>query len=1362
VPLPERLLLSRGLRDMRAARLLAFAFTVGCAAVAAADTIPMPEAAGPGCWRWEYPTGQTIPENAKVVPGTCPTPDGRCYLVPSSACLEVHGVASPLFTEHPGSIPPPPTIPFPPPGPPAATRPPMRQRPIPPNGKAEDPLPAPGEGGECADGQGWDFETFLDNWIFGLRGYASLQGWRGEGHPGSPFVGLDNVDATLLPAPVYGNAIPIERIRPPGFQFTTAMEVGGDYWRHSQDINQHGDFWIGSLDRRYSWKHHPGDTWGDEARGTLTSPPCRLAARYLAFRLGGAAHGSQRVEVQVRGAQPRQYFGVLMLGGLGDGAFQGQKGYATQFASPSAPQDFPPPVDQDGWTTVRSAMPDSGLDSDWMQVFAFDLAPFAGKFVRIRVVDDRRQECTWGSVRFPVCLQRPEHLQADDFRFLDEPPAGTVWYRHTNDRCGGVAEAGEGCSPIGRVPSSPPLWGVTDVHAHPMANVGFGGHVIWGDAADELDHVYDCSQPLPAIPGPGGRPGINPTANKMTCFLSGTIAGLATGILEAGCSLLPAPPVVGIGYRAICKVVVAAASAALHNVPIAAGATLHGAAKISSGAFKYGAIFSGIHEALGDAELGFETGLIPQTDSMRKATGNEAGGWWKKDEAWHDPTGLNRIHNAYQHEMVRRAYQGGLRLAVWDVVNSRAFALVADGEVFSDWTALLKETEAARRIVATRLSDIAAIVLTPDEAEAVIRSNRMAIILGSEVDELGRPRPQGLPWPRSPHSGPDSMQKQVDDLWELGIRKITPVHAVNNPIGGTALFSTAYDANNYFLSGTPVDGPLTLVDLPAIPVSLDGSFGPLFDGLPLGLFNLIHYPAQASAPPWNPEDWFDFDTSLNPDDPLIGGTADVTYRIGGDGFKGTNLKGPDLKWLPPSAVLDKQVPLVRLVKMASLAASGPTCDLHNSTWPDFVDSFGPTVDKHYQDVAGHRNALGLFRAEGEEDGEGFLRAAMKKGMLIDTDHFSQKLRVDFYRLAESYAQEAGWPAGRCRKEPGVGMVCGDYPSVGVHSKVRGLEIEPSWMEHVKSRYGINDEASRTPSEVRHVAEQGGAFGLFPTGSAIIPPSTGGCTRNSDCASYKGGGASVCSHVGRCQDVSLSLVPRDYDLPAEVANDCDSSSKTFAVKYLWLLRATRGRGLTPATDLNGIMSTLNPRYGESSFWRPACGGNGRDGSAQGAPPAGWHSIMKYAQRYEVSGVWYDDYESRSPTPAAPGGTPRYKQVVARGAQDSREDRAPRYAQDDIVYFNDFGPDPAGMRGHTYQEGNRPGAQLYPMKRWRKIPGRAGWDFNLDGLQHIGLFPDLLQDMRNVGVQWEQMGPLFHSARDYIGTWRKGVTIGNAHP
>ena len=86
-------------------------------------------------------------------------------------------------------------------------------------------------------------------------------------------------------------------------------------------------------------------------------------------------------------------------------------------------------------------------------------------------------------------------------------------------------------------------------------------------------------------------------------------------------------------------------------------------------------------------------------------------------------------------------------------------------------------------------------------------------------------------------------------------------------------------------------------------------------------------------------------------------------------------------------------------------------------------------------------------------------------------------------------------------------------------------------------------------------------------------------------------------------------------------------------------------------------------------------------------------------------------------------------------------------DEKVYFNDHGPE-LPIHHWDDQEGNRVGQQLWPMQRWNRY--FAGWDFNLDSLQHIGLLSDLIQDMRNVGVQWEQLGPLFRAVRKLLST------------
>lgn len=55
--------------------------------------------------------------------------------------------------------------------------------------------------------------------------------------------------------------------------------------------------------------------------------------------------------------------------------------------------------------------------------------------------------------------------------------------------------------------------------------------------------------------------------------------------------------------------------------------------------------------------------------------------------------------------------------------------------------------------------------------------------------------------------------------------------------------------------------------------------------------------------------------------------------------------------------------------------------------------------------------------------------------------------------------------------------------------------------------------------------------------------------------------------------------------------------------------------------------------------------------------------------------------------------------------------------------------------------------------RCIAGSYAFDFNVDGLAHYGLIPDLMQDLHNVGVGPTTLGALFNSAEQYIRAWER---------
>ncbi|HWI57295.1 MAG TPA: peptidase M19, partial [Bacillota bacterium] len=47
----------------------------------------------------------------------------------------------------------------------------------------------------------------------------------------------------------------------------------------------------------------------------------------------------------------------------------------------------------------------------------------------------------------------------------------------------------------------------------------------------------------------------------------------------------------------------------------------------------------------------------------------------------------------------------------------------------------------------------------------------------------------------------------------------------------------------------------------------------------------------------------------------------------------------------------------------------------------------------------------------------------------------------------------------------------------------------------------------------------------------------------------------------------------------------------------------------------------------------------------------------------------------------------------------------------------------------------------------------WDINLDGMAHYGLLPDFLQDLKNCGLDRDDLKPLFNSAEAYIRLWER---------
>ena len=100
------------------------------------------------------------------------------------------------------------------------------------------------------------------------------------------------------------------------------------------------------------------------------------------------------------------------------------------------------------------------------------------------------------------------------------------------------------------------------------------------------------------------------------------------------------------------------------------------------------------------------------------------------------------------------------------------------------------------------------IAYSSEEARQIIGENKLAVILGVEVDSLGN-------WHKvedlDDACGGDLevarglICQEVDWLYGLGVRQITPIHLTNNAFGGTAIYLRFLETVNMFLTGEKWD-----------------------------------------------------------------------------------------------------------------------------------------------------------------------------------------------------------------------------------------------------------------------------------------------------------------------------------------------------------------------------------------------------------------------------------------------------------------------------------------------------------------------------------------------------------------------------
>lgn len=174
-------------------------------------------------------------------------------------------------------------------------------------------------------------------------------------------------------------------------------------------------------------------------------------------------------------------------------------------------------------------------------------------------------------------------------------------------------------------------------------------------------------------------------------------------------------------------------------------------------------------------------------------------------------------HQTMYYEWVKRAYEGGMRAMVALAVNGdfmfgatdnglpdiiKGIAIASNPELdLNDMATLRRQTQAVYDMEAW-IDDLNGgagqgwfrVVTSPEEANEVIAAGKLAVVLGSEVDYLLDCEPDSC--------DASMLQNGVDELYNLGIRYLFPIHLKTNGFGGAALYNLitggdSYDCKHY-------------------------------------------------------------------------------------------------------------------------------------------------------------------------------------------------------------------------------------------------------------------------------------------------------------------------------------------------------------------------------------------------------------------------------------------------------------------------------------------------------------------------------------------------------------------------------------
>ncbi len=377
---------------------------------------------------------------------------------------------------------------------------------------------------------------------------------------------------------------------------------------------------------------------------------------------------------------------------------------------------------------------------------------------------------------------------------------------------------------------------------------------------------------------------------------------------------------------------------------------------------------------------------------------------------------------------------------------------------------------------------------------------------------------------------------------------------------------------------------------------------------------------------------------------------------------------------------------------------------------------------------GHINKKGLTPA-----GRELLRLMRKKGMIIDIDHMSMKSTEGTLIWLDSLSRKEGTE---------------QYPVLAGHTNFLGQQLDLSQTSDCPNcLLKLKSDHAKTDSMVARIKKIGG----------FMSPITEG--------------------------------DKDVISNRFLCDESPGSSKSWAEAYLYALHHLESKNVGLGTDMNGFVTQISPRFGTFSSYSL------RDDikrMEQLRSRKYLASIQKNGIKYETdlqnckkekfegkgvyssfeAGIWQAIYSAHSSSRTELCCEDQEMKYGFKSGIDSIPIKkinfdselkfaayrvAMKYEHNIEIYRDKFPADLDVEEINRFIEEIDPIYHSYrntlgkntPLKRsmMKTSKGIIDFDFNIDGLAHYGLFPDFMQDLINIGITYDELSVLFHSAGDF---------------